>query len=81
MLESGGDLDLAGESLGTERSGQLGPENLHGHPPVVLQVLGEVHRGHAALAQLPLDAVALGEGSREAIWEGTVHLSTLVVWC
>jgi len=26
----------------------------------VLEVLGEEHRGHTALAQLPLDAVAVG---------------------
>ena len=35
-------------------------------PAVVLEVLGQVDRGHAALAELPLDAVALGEGGLEA---------------
>ena len=66
MLQAGGDLDLAGEPLGTERGRQLRPKNLHRHPAVVLQVLGEVHRGHAALAQLPLDAVAVGQGALQA---------------
>ena len=37
---------------------------------VVLQVLGEVDRGHAALAQLALDAVAVGEGRRKPRWVG-----------
>ena len=31
---------------------------------MVLEVLGEIHRGHAALAQLPLNAVAVSEGGR-----------------
>jgi hypothetical protein len=34
---------------------------------VVLEVLGEVHRRHAALTKLPLEAVAVGEGGRQAI--------------
>ena len=62
MLQPGGDLDLAGEPLGAERGGQLGAQDLHRHLAVVLQVLGEVDRGHAALAELALDAVAVGEG-------------------
>jgi hypothetical protein len=62
----GGDGDLAGEALGAEGGGELGAEDLEGDPAVVLQVLGEVDGGHAALAELPLDAVALGEGGLEA---------------
>ena len=66
MLEPGGDLDLAGEPLGAERGGELGAEDLHRDLAVVLQVLGEVDGGHAALAELALDAVAVGEGGLEA---------------
>ena len=62
MLEPGGDLDLAGEPVGAERGGQLGAQHLDRHLAVVLQVLGEVDGGHAALAELALDAVAVGEG-------------------
>ena len=62
VLEPGGDLDLAGEPLGAERGGQLGAQDLHRHLAVVLQVLGEIHGRHAALAELALDAVAGGEG-------------------
>ena len=40
--------------------GQLGPEDLDGHPPVVPEILGEVHGGHPAGADLPLEAVPLG---------------------
>ena len=39
---------------------------------IVLEVLGEVHRGHAAGAELALDAVAVGEGEAETI-EGGGH--------
>jgi hypothetical protein len=29
----------------------------------VLQILGEIHRGHAALTQLALDAVTVGQAA------------------
>ena len=48
--------------------GQLRPQHLHRDLAVVLEVLGEVDRGHAPLAQLPLEAVAVGEGGDE--WSG-----------
>ena len=66
VLEARGDLDLAGEALGAEGGGELGTEDLDGDAAVVLQVFGEVDGGHAALAELPLDAVAAGEGGLEA---------------
>ncbi len=52
----------------TKRSGaqhgrQLGLQDLERDLAIVLEVLGEVHRGHAALAQFPLDAVAVGEAA------------------
>ncbi len=61
MLEPGGDLDLAEEPLGPERGGQLGPQHLHRDLAVVLDVLGEVHGGHAALPELALEPVAVAE--------------------
>ena len=64
MLQVGGGLDLAQEPLGADDGGQLGPQHLERHLAVVLQVLGQVHRGHAARAELPLDAVAVGERRR-----------------
>ena len=70
MLEPGGDFDLAGEALGPQRRGQLGPQHLHRDVAMVLEVLGEIDRGHAALAQLPLDAVAVGEGGGESRVDG-----------
>ena len=64
VLEVGGGLDLGEEALGTDDGGEFGAEDLDGDGAVVLEVVGEVDRGHAALAQLPLDAVAVGEWQR-----------------
>ena len=52
VLEVGGDLDLAEEALAAEDGGELGVEDLDGDLAAVLQVFGEIDRGHAALAQL-----------------------------
>ncbi len=57
MLQPGGELDLAEEALGAERGGQLGVEHLERDRAVVLQVLGEEDRGHAAAPELPLEGV------------------------
>jgi len=67
VLQRRGGLDLDHEPLGAEHGGQLGPQHLEGHLAIVAEVLGEVDGGHAAGAQLALDAVAVGEGSAEAL--------------
>ena len=41
-------------------------QDLDGDLAAVLEVLGEVDGGHAALAELALEAVAVGEGRGEA---------------
>ena len=75
VLEPRSDFDFARETLGTQGGGQLGAKHLHRHRPAVFQVLGEVHRGHAALTQLSLEAVAVGEGGRQAR-KSVGHLAT-----
>ena len=62
MAEPRRDLDLADKPFGAERGSEFGTEDLYGHLALVLKVLGEVDRGHAARANLPLDGVAAGEG-------------------
>ena len=57
MIEAGGDLDLAEEAVGAERGGELGVEDLERDGAVVLAVVGQVHGGHAAAAELALDVV------------------------
>ena len=61
VLQVGGDADLGQEAFGAEDGGELGAEDLEGHLAVVLEVVGEVDRRHAALAELALDAVAVGD--------------------
>ena len=73
MLQVGGGLDFAQEAFSADDRGQLRPQHLDGDLAVVLQVGGEVDGGHAALAELPLDAVAVGQGGGEAIRRGRLH--------
>ena len=62
MLQMGDGLDLAQEPLGADHGRELGPQHLDGDLAVVLEVVREIDRGHAALPQLALDPVAVGEG-------------------
>ncbi len=58
MLEAGCELDLAQESLGAEDRRELGVQHLERDQPLVLDVVGEIDRGHAAAAELAFEAVA-----------------------
>ena len=66
VLQISGGLDLGEETLSTYDSGQLRLQHLERDLSLVLQVVGEVHRGHPALTDLTLDAVAALEGSVQA---------------
>ena len=66
MLQARGGLDLGEEAVTADDGAQLGVQDLDGDLAVVLQVFGEVDRGHAALAQLALEAVAVAERGTEA---------------
>ncbi len=59
MLQVRSDLDLVQEALGAEDGGEFGAEDFDGNLAVVLEVVGEVDRGHAAGAQLALDPIAI----------------------
>jgi hypothetical protein len=67
VLQIGGDLDLGQEPLGADDGGKLRLEHFDGDLPVVLQVMCEVHRRHAARPQLSLDAVPIGERGGETV--------------
>ena len=64
-----GRADLAQETLGADDGGQLGAEDLDGDLALVAEVVREVDRGHAALAELALQAVAIGQAERSC-WGG-----------
>jgi hypothetical protein len=66
VVERRGDGDLAQEPLGPEDRGQFGPQHLHRDLAAVLQVIGEIDRGHAAAAQLALDGVAGAQSGGQA---------------
>ena len=55
MVQPRGDLDLAQEPLAGQRPREVRAEHLDGDVAVVLEVVREVDRGHAAGAELALD--------------------------
>ena len=67
MVQVGGGGDLAQEALGAEFHRHGRPEHLDGDHAIVLEVVSEVDRGHPAMPQLPLDAVAVTECGGKAI--------------
>src|SRR5262245_47761877 len=75
MLQSRGELDLALKTLRTESRCQLRPKHLHGHRSLVFEVFGQVNRSHAAVPQLPREAVAISKRSGK-VFEGKGHDNT-----
>ncbi len=66
VLQFRGEPDLLEKALRAEGSTQLRPQHLDRHFAIMFQVLREIHRGHAALAELPLDQVAVAQSVGEA---------------
>ena len=63
MLQVGRDLDFVQKALRAERRRDLRLEHLERDLPVVPEIVSQVHRGHAALAECSLDMVAVGQCS------------------
>ena len=57
MLQIRGGLDLAQEALGADYRRELGAQDLDGDIAVVLEVVREVDRGHAAAAEFLQDSI------------------------
>ena len=70
VLEIGAVTSISRGTARPHDRGQLGAQHLDRDLAMMLQVLGEIDRGHAALAQLPLDAVAVGQSGRESRVDG-----------
>src|SRR5205823_12358364 len=66
MGEARRDLNLAQEALGTEGGRQLGTEHLDCDGAAVLQVLGQIDRRRAPVAELPVDRVPIGQSAAQA---------------
>ena len=58
---------LLEEPLAADDGGELRPEHLDRDMPVMLEVLGEIHRGHATRTEFLLDGIAVGKGRLEPI--------------
>jgi hypothetical protein len=67
-------LDLGQEALGAHHRGELGLEDLERDLPLVLQVVGQVDRRHAALAEFALDAIATFQGRVQALAQALAHV-------
>ncbi len=75
VLEVGGGPDLGQKTLSTDDGGKLGPQHLDRDLAAVAQVVGQIHGGHAALPQLAVDPVAVGQTCREAVERRAGHFS------
>ncbi len=66
MLQVGVVLISLEKPLGADHRGEFRPQHLDRDLAIVLEVVGEIDRGHPALADLALDAIAAGEGLLES---------------
>jgi hypothetical protein len=73
MRQPGGETDLTQEPVGAHRRGELGPQHLERHHPVVLPVVRQIHRRHAAVAEQVADRVALAQGGGEVRRDRGAH--------
>jgi len=61
VLELRRGADLAEETLSTQDRPQIGMEHLHGDIAVVPDIVRQINGRHAALPDLVIDAVAIGQ--------------------
>jgi hypothetical protein len=80
MLEMRRRANLGQEPRPPDDRGELGVQHLDGDVPIVPEVVSEVHGGHAARAQDPLDAVDVGEWRGEALQNSRHGAPRLLVW-
>ena len=74
MLESRGRPDLAEETIGAECGAEVGVEDLDGDVAVMPEVEREEDGGHAAGADLAIDAIAVAEGVAQALVDVVGHV-------
>jgi hypothetical protein len=65
--EPGRDADLAEKTPRLIGVTAVGKEYLEGHLSAVLQILRQIHRSHAAAADLFLDAISVRQGGTQAL--------------
>ena len=66
MLQARRGADFAQEPFAAKRRTQVGVQHLDGDIALVLEIVREVHGGHAAGAEFAVEAVAIGQRGGEA---------------
>jgi hypothetical protein len=67
VLQSRADPDLSKEALGSHHLSQIGMQDFERDGPVVPEVLGQEDGGHAAVSELALDPVPIGQRRLQTI--------------
>jgi hypothetical protein len=80
MLQTGCGADLAQEALAAEGGAEVRMEHLDRDVAVVLQIVREVHGGHAAGAEFPVESLALREGAGQPVSDVAHAISTCGEW-
>ena len=65
VAQTGRGLDLTQEALDPEARGELRMEQLDGDPALQLEIVSQVHRGHATTADLAGNRVVVRDGGLE----------------
>ena len=66
-------MDLAQETLGAQRRGELRVQHFEGHWAAVLEILRQIDRGHPAAAELTLDRVMVRQRNPQSRRDFYVH--------
>ena len=67
MAQAGGDPDFPKEALGADRHGEVGAQQLDRDHPLVPEVAGQEHGGHAAPSELAHEGIAARQGRAETL--------------
>src|SRR6185437_7219059 len=70
MTEPRREADLAEEAFRAERLADIGAQDLDGDLAVMPEIVREINRGHAARAELALEAVPVGERHSQLLHQG-----------
>jgi hypothetical protein len=67
VIQTPRDVYLTQEALAAQHCAEFRPQQLERHLPMMLEILGQVHDGHATATELLFYTVAVSEGSLEAV--------------
>lgn len=74
MLKLRRRLDLGQKPLGAKRSGEIGMQDLDRNVAIMLEIVSEIYRGHAADPDLAGDSISALESSRKS-WQDVAHMT------